>query len=322
MRIVYFLFLFFACIHHSSRCLAQERQTHDYRSFQTIFDNDFFFFTDMYYTNGVRFSYIDPLFRKSPLMYPLGLFAKHKEQMVTGIQFRQDMYTPNNTHLPDDKSFDRPYASTLTLSQFAYVFLPEQQWRIKTEFVMGLVGQHALGGLTQGLVHKITPSHPPLGWEQQIKNDFLINYFVEADKGLVVSDYFEWMASGKLAVGSWQDHVGLGSKIRFGKMNSWFERLSPETVKRRSVEVYSMTGAEVKLIGYDATMQGGLVVNYDESPHTFDRAKVERLVQVYFTELGLTYRNHQILGRLTMTSPEFHGGQWHRWGRIEYRVWF
>ncbi|GJM61304.1 hypothetical protein PEDI_18560 [Persicobacter diffluens] len=312
------------CYNLSGNLLAQSKLVpNNLRSIQLTLENDFFFFTDKYYTNGVALSYIDPVFKHSPLIYPLSPFVRDNNQIVSGILFRQNMYTPDDTHLDIDRSGDRPYASTLTISQIAYSFIPERKLRFRTAFTTGLVGQYALGGITQGLVHKITPSHPPLGWENQIRNDFLMNYFFEVDKGLWTSSLMDVILHGETAVGTWQDNVGVGARIRFGHRSPYFSQIAPLGASpRRGFDFYLTFGADVKAVFYDATMQGGLVFNYEESPHVIERVEVEPIVQQYYSEMGLSFRRHQIVGKVVLLSPEFIGSGWHRFGSVSYKLWF
>ena len=90
--------------------------SHD-RSIRINFDNDIFDNTDRYYTNGIRFDFISPFLKQSPLSW---LMVPYWGQGVNyyGVSIGQNMYTPYTTKVGGIHQGDRPYAAYLFIGSF------------------------------------------------------------------------------------------------------------------------------------------------------------------------------------------------------------
>jgi lipid A 3-O-deacylase len=68
------------------------------------------------------------------------------------------------------------------------------------------------------------------------------------------------------------------------------------------------------VVGYDATLEGGLLNR--SSAYTMTGSEISRFV--FQTSLGLviSYGGFQIEAEQFMLSPEFNEGLWHKWGHI------
>jgi len=163
---------------------------HFYKSIGFKFDNDIFFQTDYYYTSGENIFFLHPSISKSPIAKLfITKFDKHDVE-YNGISIEHQMYTPTDTPSDTVKVGDRPYAASLTLNQFQIFENKEKGYRVTSTLSMGVIGKSALGAEIQSLIHEITPSQQPVGWESQIRNDILLNYNFRIDKRLYQSNHF------------------------------------------------------------------------------------------------------------------------------------
>ena len=106
--------------------LAQDLRLEDKKYTWLDFDNDLFFKTDRYYTNGLTIGFIHPAIKKSP--FRVLLYTKGKKTIqYGGVTLTQEMYTPINTDSQDQQPQDRPYAGTLFATQFADIRYPEKK---------------------------------------------------------------------------------------------------------------------------------------------------------------------------------------------------
>ena len=83
------------------------------------------------------------------------------------------MYTPRDVERPDPDPNDRPYAGWTHLG---FSFLTKNDFRADTVMLqIGIVGPASLAEETQKLVHEITDSIDPQGWDYQLSNEPGIN---------------------------------------------------------------------------------------------------------------------------------------------------
>lgn len=289
--------------------------------FGVSFDNDIFSNTDYYYTNGLRFDLIIPIFAGSPFAWPM--LPYRKESMnYHGITAVQNMYTPTNPDTISVLEGDRPFAAYLYVGHFKNTLSKKRRYRQYSEIILGLIGPSSLGGFVQGSIHNIEP----IGWENQIQNDLVLNYTAIIEKGIVNPSFFDFniYASGQL--GTLYDNLSVGLRMRAGKLNPYFSM--PDLANKNSIEhkdalnlQYGITGsAQIKLVAYDATLQGGFF--NPNNTYTIPAEDIERFVLqtgmgIYFAykQLGLTYIHHYI-------SPEHKDAKHHQWGHLNLMYCF
>ena len=195
------------------------------RSFRINFDNDVFDNTDRYYTNGVRFDFISPALRQSPLSW---LMVPYWGQGINyyGISILQNMYTPSTTKVGGIQYGDRPYASYLVFGSFKISNDPIKKFRQTSEIDLGVIGPMAFGDFLQKTVHSNLPTNSePLGWEYQIQNDLVLNYNLTYEKGLLSSRRVELNLNGTGSLGTLYTNMGGGFQFRAGLMNPYYRFL-------------------------------------------------------------------------------------------------
>jgi len=276
------------------------------------FDNDIFDNTDYYYTNGIRINLAIPALRLSPVnnIFPS---PKNRDIEFCGLSLVQNMYTPTNPDTKDILYGDRPFSAYLTLGMFREVYDLSHNIYIKSQISLGVLGPSSLGGQVQSSIHEITP----MGWQNQISNDFVINYSVTFKKGLVNSSVFDLNLDANASVGSLYDKIGGGFDLRFGSFMPFYQGPisvfeHPDSDNR--LQCWFFVRSSVQLVVFDATLQGGLF-NYDDI-YTIDPGDVKRIVfqtsggfALYHKNMGVEFENYFL-------SPEFKGARNFGWGRI------
>jgi len=293
--------------------------SHD-RSLKISFDNDIFDNTDRYYTNGVRFDFISPFLKQSPLA---SLMVPYWGQGINyyGIWIGQNMYTPSVTKIGGIHYGDRPYSATLALGTFKISNDAGKKFRQTSELDLGIIGPSAFGDFVQKTVHSNLPTNSePLGWEYQIQNDLILNYNLTYEKGLISSRWVELNANATGALGTLYTNMGAGFQFRAGLINPYFGSYGSSNTEAKKTkgyskfQVYLFTTSLGRLVGYDATLEGGLFNK--SSIYTLTRKEVSPLT--YQGSLGITlaYEGFKIDFEQFLLSPEFHGCAWHKWGHI------
>ena len=291
---------------------------HFYRSIGFKFDNDIFFQTDYYYTSGENIFFLHPSISKSPIAKLfITKFDKHDVE-YNGISIEHQMYTPTDTPSDTVKVGDRPYAASLTLNQFQIFENKEKGYRVTSTLSMGVIGKSALGAEIQSLIHEITPSQQPVGWESQIRNDILLNYNFRIDKRLYQSNHFELLASSNVTIGTVNTDISASANMRFGWMDSFFNSYSP--IRNSGFKTWMELGYDAKLVGYNAYLQGGVFNR--TSPYVKEASEIKRLIHTFDAKIFVQYNKHRLIFEAYRLSPEFDESMWHAWGRISYQYWF
>lgn len=143
--------------------------------------------TDRNFTNGVRLNWMsEPLTCRSSLhrlsdTLPDWLFAGGRNTRA-GVAIGQNIYTPEDISRRDLVRADRPYsgwtyvAFALTADPTAQVPRPDGNGRGRgrldtLELQLGVVGPESYAEQTQKEWHKLIGARPPLGWNNQLKNE-------------------------------------------------------------------------------------------------------------------------------------------------------
>lgn len=184
------LFAFCAiCPAQESKTTAKQCQTpretpaelsaKDSMSVISLIEENDLFFSDRYYTNGIRISYTaeGDDFYSSRLQFAfLRLFGMEGRQAYQTVGIGQMMYVDSDIKNPNPPTWDRPYAGWLYIGAGAHL---ASQDRLDSFTVnLGVVGPISLAEDSQKFIHSIIDSDWPMGWHEQIKNEpgIIISY--------------------------------------------------------------------------------------------------------------------------------------------------
>lgn len=287
------------------------------RYFQLQLDNDIFNYTDRYYTNGIHLLLISSIISQNPLNK---LLIPYWGQGINyyGISLVQDMYTPSTTKIGGILENDRPYAAYLYIGLNKITNDILHQVRLSSEIQVGIIGPASLGEFVQRTFHNTVPTNnEPLGWECQIQNDLLLNYYARIEKGIVSIPGMDMILHGSGTVGTVFTNIAGGIYLRAGWFNSYFMNLffSKRSLNKvrhtRNVQFYFFTDLSGKAVGYDATLQGGLFNR--TKPYTISGKNISRIMFIGSGGIVFSYGGIQLKGEQFLISPEFVNGWWHKW---------
>jgi lipid A 3-O-deacylase len=237
--------------------------------FRFNYDNDYFGSTDENYTQGYNFELVAPFLEKNPVNK---LFLKPKNsELKYGLSIEHIGFTPFRIGSPEIQLGDRPFAAAIMLKSFAIATDTIQKSRLVSTLSVGLIGPGAFGKEMQVGIHEATGNTIPMGWQNQIKNDVVLNYELIYEKQLVrYNNLFALNANTKMQLGTLFTNASVGFNTSFGIINSAFTSVK----NKNKFQLYLFLQPSINVIGYDATLQGGIF--NDKSPYTISSNSIER----------------------------------------------
>ncbi len=278
------------------------------------FENDLITYnnTDRYFTNGITFELQAPWLGRLRMSSLMPAYA-HPSQAGYSMLLVQNMYTPTDTRIAPSLHNDRPYASYLYLGYSKVITDPLRKIRLHAEADLGYLGPYSPGSYLQTLVHSSFPTNDkPLGWETQIRTAVILNYDLKIEKAVVDHKAFLLAASASAKAGTLYTQAGAGFRLQAGKQSAYFGQQAATAASRW--QYYFFLKAEGNFIGYDATLEGGMLSHHE----IFKLGSTEITHWVGSAEGGLylLYKGNGIEIAQHYLSPEYKGGLWHKWGRI------
>ena len=278
-----------------------------------VFDNDIFNNTDYYYTNGVNIELITPMAVRSPLSRLLVGLQKSQINLY-GFSIKQNIYTPTNPDVAEVSIGDRPFSAFLTIGQFRESYNLQKCLSIKSSINFGVIGPASLGGVVQSSIHDIEP----IGWNNQIKNNIVIDYSIKLEKGIISTPHAEINLTAGGNVGTIFNKLNGGFYFRMGSFIPVFKGLASifgSASPKSAIQYWFFVSGETNLVFYDATLQGGMFNN--SNPYVIRSEDINRLVinlsigfALYYKKVGVELQNFYL-------SPEFKNAYDFKWGRIK-----
>jgi hypothetical protein len=306
-----FFFMIFLCL--CSAALAQDSLSSPSKNryFRLVYDNDLFNYTDRYYTQGVMMELTMPVLKYSPLSKIL-LRLKNSE-MYHSLSFEQDCFTPKSISIDTLDHRERPYTGTLVMSQQIISMDAKRHRRLTSKTDLGFLGPCAKCEQTQKAIHKTTNNDPPLGWGFQLNGDYIFNYSLLYEKGLLNKRHFDLIGFAEGRAGTLYDDASAGLFARTGWMNSYFQSMGIFKNAPHKFQLYFTVRAKARLVGYNATMEGGM---FTKSLYTIEPTNIERFVYYAYFSAVISYNRLCLEYQQAYLTPEFKTGLNHGWGRI------
>lgn len=318
--------IFFFFCHFSGKAQNGSLKKAD-RYYKHNYENDFFVSTDRYYTQGVYLEFFLPVFKKTLLaktLLPLNPRWGRKDKKVLnyyGMSLERQGFTPRSIRYDGIFYGERPYAAVVYITHSLVSIDPEKEWKLTSRINLGCIGPNLRGAEEQKAIHRSLVNIQPLGWENQIENDYVLNYDLFLEKGLISTKFFEMTGIAEARAGTLYDDFSLGSMIRFGWMQPYFSNLGTTRDKgARKFQFYLFAKGKIKAVGYNATMQGG-VINRN-SVYTIPADDIERFVGIVYYGIVIAYKRVSLEQSIASITPEFKGGLSHGWGRFGISVCF
>ncbi len=290
------------------------------RSFSVAYQNDllsatFDTTTDYYYTGG---SFIDFNFRwlqKSPVSKIL-LHLPNGNDQSFGMGYGHVAFTPTSILSDSILVGDRPFAGALYTGVNRVSCNLDKRLKLTSRLDIGLIGPYSFAYETQKFIHANTRNPEPRGWQFQIENDLYVNYSVKIEKGLISNKFIELIGFGATSLGTIYTNASAGIKLRAGMMQNYFE--APGYSKRFLLWGYA--NGECKVIGRDATLQGGLFNK--NSMYSIAQDNINRSVFLLTIGAVAGYHKWRLEYFNTFLTREFSNGKTHIWGHLGIQYFF
>jgi lipid A 3-O-deacylase len=232
-----------------------------------------------------------------------------------GLAFEHLGFTPTSISSSAVLVGDRPFASCLMAKIFTVAQHPSKQNRIASTLSLGVIGPMAGGKEFQSAIHRWINDDKPLGWQHQIRNDLVLNVDVALDQSVYTGKHFMIAAKGICRAGTLNTKVELGSMLMAG----WYENpwsITPGDPKKFRVYLYA--NPSVAVIGYDATLQGGIFNRH--SSYTISASDISRIV--FQNHAAIVFKINRIYLEYfqCFITKEFATGTIHHWGGIRIGV--
>lgn len=289
--------------------MASFRDMNTAEYFRFHYDNDYFTASDKNYTQGYSFELVAPYLAKNPLNYLL--FNPDGAETRYGLAIEHIGFTPDNYASTEIQVGDRPFAAAIMLKTFSISTNTENRTRFVTSLNTGIIGPGAFGKEMQVSIHEATGNKIPMGWLHQIRNDIVVNYEMGYEKQLLSIDKFASLqATANLKAGSLFTNGTLGLNATVGIVGNPFGALN----NKRGFELYAYAQPQVRVIGFDATLQGGLFNK--SSPYIIATSDVERFTAQ--TNYGIVLKTKTLYFEYTRSviSKEYETGNSYKWGGI------
>ena len=275
--------------------------------FRINYENDFFTATDKNYTQGYNLELVSPFLKSNPLNH---LFFGVKDVKTNyGISIEHIGFTPNNYVSEAIQFGDRPFAAAIMLKSFSVANKPIKKTRFSQSFSLGLIGPGAFGKEMQVKIHEIIGDKIPGGWNNQIKNDLVLNFRLAHEKQLLrFKNMLSVNSFSALQLGTLFTNASIGFSSVIGYVNS---PLGPNE-KNKKWQFYIYSQPIITIVGYDATLQGGVFNN--KSPYVVSANDISRFTaQVNY---GLAVKSKKLYFEYarTVITREFNSGNSAQWG--------
>lgn len=308
--------------------MAQEDSTKRIdRYYRHNYENDFFVASDRYYTQGVYLEFFLPVLKKTLLAKTLIALPVRCSRVgkpilkYYGMSLERQGFTPKSIRHEGIFYGERPFAAVAYFTHQLISLDPDRTLKLTTRICTGFMGPNLRGAQEQKGIHYALGNIQPLGWENQIENDYVLNYDLFLEKGLLSTKHFEITGIVEARAGTLYDDFSLGSMIRIGWMQPYFNNLGTTRKKdARKFQCYLYAKGKIKAVAYNATMQGG-VINRN-SIYTIPADDIERFVGLAYYGIVLSYKRVSLEFSQAIVSPEFKNGLVHEWGRIGINVCF
>jgi lipid A 3-O-deacylase len=291
---------------------AAFRNSNSNNYFRVNYENDFFSGTDRDYTQGIYLEWVNHSLSRFPLMH---LLAKPRNSDIKyGLALEHNAYTPNIIADPAIQYGDRPYAGVLLLKSFLTAINASRHERVSFILSTGLIGPWAGGeGMQKGIHHWINYTQPE-GWHNQIKNDIALNYQVNYEK-----EFARWKDRLSLSLYNSARAGTLSTKATTGvtaMLGNYYSPFATNGNKRKKkFQYYIYDQPTVSLIGYDATLQGGLFNR--SSVYTIAGKNIKRVT--FINRWGLIIVFSKLFIEYYQSGPtqEFSTSVYHRSGGVQ-----
>ena len=282
-----------------------------------------FISTIICYGDGAYFTLEnDTLIKRADDDYTNGAKLEYVTDDGIHAMVSQTMYAPGDLRQTKHIVGDRPYCGML-IGGIGYEFFQDSEspWTNYGELDFGMIGPAAMCKDTQTMIHKLLNCRKPMGWDNQLHNEFVVNGQWWTKYNWYITDWMALVPKGGLGIGTIQDfgEVGCDLKIgwnirptanndimfsasRYGNGKKWYDKLS----------AWVYAGASERYYLYNHILEGTLFGHRDdefgvdlERFVTEMRAGIVVKYSNFFATYYTVFRTHEYRGQ--KRSPDFGG---------------
>jgi lipid A 3-O-deacylase len=266
------------------------------KELQISLNNDIFCETDRYYSHGTIISYLSEVEPEKHWLLNMNVVAYR-------ISLGQYIYTPVDISIPELIEDDRPYAGLLYLDKTSYFKSGNKIRSFST--LIGAVGDISLSEDSQKIVHKILDATKPMGWDNQLNNEIVVNigyverYRIYANNYMDCSTYY----GGSLGTLNTQGLIGGVIRAGFGEKLSYYNIINFEPYPKYNSEWYDFNifiGIEQRFVIHNILLDG----NTFSDSHSVDK---EYFVNEFMYGISYKYGNWKVIYSNHIRSREFDG---------------
>lgn len=283
-------------------------------------DDDFLNFrgegTDRAYTSGLKFEMYYS--KKKTPRFPSNLLMKvpgNDADNLYGIGISQNIYTPNEIDRTTIQYGERPYCGITYATHTLVSTSMEKKQKLTTGLSLGIIGKYSFAGDAQSIFHGLINYQKPLGWDNQIKTDVIINYGILYEH-LLFNPTPNLEVIGNLAAnaGTLVNNIGLGVQFRAGIFNGYFSKYerpvyNPKKAgneNRKAFQFYLFMKLNGTAVMDDATLQGGFF-SHRSSPYVISKDSISRFVMQYEYGFMLSHKRFGFSFSEKLRTAEFKG---------------
>jgi len=281
--------------------------------FKFGWDNDVVFQTDRYYTNGMKISYFSKS-QSHSFIDIIHLKSKYDENVFYGYSLSQDIFTPENKNSMSLSVRDRPFSSSLLLSSNKIITDGSGKLIKQSELQIGVIGKLGGGEWVQNGIHSLLPTSSIVsGWENQTETNIAINYGLEFERYFAGTSIIQLsgVLGGKLGLPNTYGEAGVN--VRLGDVHKYFNHLN--FYSQNNVEAFFYSSIKGKVVGYNATIQGGL---FTDTALNLSHPNINHFLYEVDAGINFSYRSMKINLGAKYMSPELKTGGSHRWGYVSF----
>jgi lipid A 3-O-deacylase len=267
------------------------------------YENDLFAQTDRYYTQGIALGFKTSLSVESRLNRLFFNVPAGRKRICLGLD--QQVFTPTSIQSDSLLDQDRPYAATFGFTSVFETIDTVRSRIFGWQFSVGIIGPGALGKETQTGIHKATNNFLPLGWQHQLNTGLLID--LGAHVNYRMFSVRRWLSMDLNA----QANLGTGNTSLLAGGN-----LTICLIKNQ-LAIGFYTKPALRVVGYDATLQGSLIGL--KSDYIVPSNRMKRLISEQESGIMLQLNRFSIDTWFRFQSRLFEGAMNHRWGGIRIR---
>ncbi|MBN1272328.1 MAG: lipid A deacylase LpxR family protein [Candidatus Aminicenantes bacterium] len=194
------------------------------------FENDTFYGTDKNYSSGLNFSWVSPEVyhmeeknsfqgKMDSFIHHLALIRREGFKSALHISLAQKIFTPEDIKETDLIENDRPYAG---ITYMVFGIQSRDSFRMDTlNIQIGILGPHSYAENMQSFIHKILGDKLPQGWDNQLKDELIINISYGTKRKWISEGHIQGF-SGELiphlrgTMGNGYTGLDAGAELRIG----------------------------------------------------------------------------------------------------------